>query len=75
MSFRTLQYVLGAVVAAVGLAMIPSALVAAMYQEWGEVGGILLASLITVLLGGLAWRYGHQAQLTAREGFAIVGLA
>ena len=75
MKFRTLQYVLGAVVAAAGLAMIPSAVVAGIYREWNEMGGLLLASLITVVVGGLAWRFGKQDQLTTREGFAIVGLA
>lgn len=75
MSLRTLQYVLGAVVAAVGLAMLPAAVVAGIYQEWADLGGIVLAALATVAVGGLAWRYGRQAELTTREGFAIVGLA
>lgn len=76
MSWRTLQYIIGAVVAAAGLAMLPAALVSAIYQEWGELAGISLAALVTVIGGIAAWRgYGRQASLTAREGFAIVGLS
>ncbi|MBT8202110.1 MAG: TrkH family potassium uptake protein [Acidimicrobiia bacterium] len=75
MSRRTLQYVLGAVVGAVGLAMIPAAIVAGIYQEWGEMGQIFLAALLTFGIGFVAWRFGDQAELTAKEGFAIVGLA
>lgn len=75
MSARTLQYVLGAVVAAVGLAMVPAAIVAGIYQEWADAGEILLAAVLTVAVGTVAWRYGKQAQLTTKEGFAIVGLA
>ena len=75
MSRRTLQYILGAVVAAIGAAMLPAAVVAAIYQEWADAGGILLAGLLTIIAGVAAWRgYGGRT-LTAREGFAIVGLA
>jgi len=74
-SLRTLQYILGAVVAAVGIAMLPSAGVAAIYQEWSHALGILLAALLTFAAGIIAWR-GHGGRtLTAREGFVIVGLA
>ncbi|NNJ47803.1 MAG: TrkH family potassium uptake protein, partial [Acidimicrobiia bacterium] len=75
MSYRTLQYILGAVVAAIGVAMIPAAIVAGIYQEWADMVEILVAALVTILIGGVAWKYGRQAQLTTREGFAIVGLA
>ena len=75
MSYRTLQYILGAVVAAIGVAMIPAAIVAGIYQEWADMVEILVAALVTIVIGGVAWKYGRQAQLTTREGFAIVGLA
>ena len=75
MSFRTLQYILGAVVVAIGVAMIPAAVVAGIYQEWADMVEILIAALLTIVIGGVAWKYGKQAQLTTKEGFAIVGLA
>ena len=75
MSYRTLQYILGAVVAAVGVAMVPAAIVAGIYQEWADMGEILAAAVMTFIVGYLAWRYGKQGQLSTREGFAIVGLA
>lgn len=75
MSFRTLQYILGAVVAAIGVAMIPAAIVAGIYQEWADMVEILVAALVTIVMGAAAWKHGKQAQLTTKEGFAIVGLA
>ncbi len=45
MSFRTLQYILGAVVAAIGMAMIPAAIVAGIYQEWADMVEILVAEV------------------------------
>ena len=36
---------------------------------------ILVAAVVTVVVGAVAWKYGKQAQLTTKEGFAIVGLA
>lgn len=75
MSRRSLQYIIGAVVAAVGVAMVPAAIVSAIYREWSHASGILAAAAATLLVGLLAWR-GHDGRtLTAREGFAIVGLA
>ncbi len=55
--------------------MLPAAVVSGIYQEWADMVEILVAALITIVIGGLAWRYGRQAQLTTKEGFAIVGLA
>ena len=75
MSYRTLQYILGAVVAAVGVAMVPAAIVAGIYQEWADMGEILAAAAMTFIVGYLAWRTGRQGQLSTREGFAIVALA
>jgi trk system potassium uptake protein TrkH len=77
MSIRRLLRVIGAVVAAVGVAMLVPTITALIYQEWGDAGQILLAALLTAAAGGWAWRFGRSAmtQLTAREGFAIVGLS
>jgi trk system potassium uptake protein TrkH len=75
MSYRTLQYILGAVVAAVGVAMVPAAIVSGIYQEWADMGEIVAAAAMTFIVGYLAWRYGEQGELSTREGFAIVALA
>jgi len=76
MSRRTLTYVIGAVVAASGLAMLPAAIVSLIYQEWGQASGIAISSGLTMGIGLAAWRgYGRQGQLTTREGFATVGLS
>lgn len=77
MSLRRLLRVIGAVVGAIGVAMLAPALVALIYRESGDAWQIALASLVTVVAGGWAWAYGRSdaTQLTAREGFAIVGLS
>ncbi len=76
MSARRLIYVVGAVVAGVGLAMVPAGGVALVYREWGQAVAILLAGLFTVVVGAFAWRsVGRPGELTVREGFAAVGLS
>ncbi len=73
---RRLSFIIGAVVAASGLAMVPAALVSAGYQEWAEAGQILLAAAVTIIVGLIAWRFiGRHGVLTTKEGFAAVGLA
>lgn len=73
---RRLLYIVGAVVAASGVAMLPAALVSVGYGEWQSARGIGLAAAITVGLGALAWRrFGVAGELTTREGFAAVGLS
>jgi trk system potassium uptake protein TrkH len=73
---RRLSFIIGAVVAASGLAMVPAALVSAGYQEWAEAGQILLAAAVTIVVGLIAWRFiGRHGVLTTKEGFAAVGLA
>ena len=73
---RRLAYVVGAVVAAVGVAMLPAALVSAIYREWGDALAICGAALITVASGLAAWRLiGQKGRITTREGFAAVGLS
>jgi trk system potassium uptake protein TrkH len=76
MHFRRLLYVVGAVVAAVGSAMLSAALVALIYGERGDALGILLAAVAVVIVGVAMWRVlGEPGELTTREGFATVGLA
>ncbi|MBK5266940.1 MAG: TrkH family potassium uptake protein, partial [Acidimicrobiia bacterium] len=75
--FRQLSYVIGAVVAASGLAVMPAALTSAIYQEWADFRALVLAGVITMAVGGIFWRYvGRRgSELTSREGFAIVGVS
>jgi len=77
MSIRRLLGVIGAVVAAIGSAMSIPVLVALIYREYTDALQITIAAGVTVAIGGWAWRYGRSenTQLTAREGFAIVGLS
>ncbi|HDH03358.1 MAG TPA: TrkH family potassium uptake protein [Actinobacteria bacterium] len=73
---RRLAYVIGAVVMAAGVAMVPAAGVSAIYQEWNESLWILVAAGITVAAGYVSWRiFGRQGIVTTKEGFATVGLA
>ncbi len=75
--FRQLSYVIGAVVAASGLTVMPAALTSAIYQEWADFRALVLAGVITMVVGGIFWRYvGRRgSELTSREGFAIVGVS
>lgn len=73
---RRLSFIIGAVVAASGLAMVPAAAVSLVYQEWATAGQIFLAALVTVAVGATGWRvFGRHGVLTTKEGFAAVGLA
>ena len=73
---RRLSYIVGAVVAASGVAMLPAAAVGAVYGEWRDALGIVLAAAITVGAGLLGWRVvGRRGRITTREGFAAVGLS
>ena len=74
--FRHLAYVIGAVVAAAGVSMLPAAAVSLIYREWEAAGWITLAAAITVLCGLIGWKaVGRSGDLTTKEGFAAVGLA
>lgn len=77
MSRYRLLSVIGAVVGASGLAMFVPVLVALIYGEYGDALQITLAAAVTIAVGTTGWRYGRSddSQLTAREGFAIVGLS
>ena len=76
MQVRRLLHIIGAVVAASGLAMLTAAVVSAVYREGGDAARIGLAAGATMVIGLAAWRWFEAPdQLTAREGFAIVGLS
>ena len=76
MQVRRLFHVIGAVVAAAGLAMLSAVVVSLIYGDVAEAVQILLAAVVTVGLGFGAWKYfPAPPRLTAREGFAIVGLS
>lgn len=76
MSWRHLLHVVGAVLGAIGLAMLAAPAVSAIYQEWSEIPGLLLAAAITSLVGFGLWRiFDRPGELSTREGFAAVGLA
>ena len=76
MRFRRLLHVIGAVVAATGVAMLSAVLVALIYGDLGDAVAITAAAGVTVAVGAGAWRYFEAPdRLTAREGFAIVGLS
>jgi trk system potassium uptake protein TrkH len=76
MRLRRLLHVIGAVVGATGVAMLSAALVSLIYAEYEEALQIAAAAVVTAGLGGLAWRYFKApTHLTARDGFAIVGLS
>jgi trk system potassium uptake protein TrkH len=73
---QRLSYIVGAVVTGAGAAMIPPAIVAAVYRESTVSIQILMAAVITMIAGVLGWRViGRSGEITAREGFAAVGLA
>ena len=77
MSRRRLLSVIGAVVGSTGLAMLIPVATALIYREYGDAWQIALAALVTMGAGFFAWQYGRsesKAQLTAREGFVIVGM-
>jgi trk system potassium uptake protein TrkH len=76
MSWRHLLHVVGAVLGAIGLSMLAAPLVSAIYREWSDIPGLLLASAITVVVGFGLWRiFDRPGELSTREGFAAVGLA
>jgi trk system potassium uptake protein len=72
---RRLSYVLGATTVAVGVAMVPAGGVSLLYREWDDAAGILAAAIVTIVAGLVGWRVvGRPGTLTAKEGFAVVGL-
>ena len=76
MSWRRFAHVIGAVVAATGLAMLLPTVVALIYGETDVAWQVAMAAAITTGTGFMAWRYLEPpGQLATREGFAIVGLS
>ncbi len=77
MSRYRLLSVIGAVVGASGVAMFVPVVVALIYGEYSDAIQISIAAAVTIAAGTASWRYGRSddSQLTAREGFAIVGLS
>lgn len=76
MSWRNLLHVVGAVLGALGVAMLSPPIVSLIYREWEQIPGLLLASLITIVVGFVLWRiFDSPGELSAREGFAAVGLS
>ncbi|MGF1667377.1 MAG: TrkH family potassium uptake protein [Acidimicrobiia bacterium] len=73
---RRLAFIIGAVIGAAGVTMVPSALVSLLYGERVVAGQIVLAAGLTMGIGWLLWRwFGRQGVITTKEGFAAVGLA
>jgi len=73
---RTLSYVIGSAVTAVGASMLATAGLAYALGEPDTGQGILSAGAITVACGVLMWRIlGAATSISVKEGFAAVGLA
>lgn len=73
---RTLAFVIGSAITAVGASMLLAAAVSAAYGEWDAVVGILGAAAVTVVTGLSLWRFlGRALPIGVKEGFATVGLA
>lgn len=76
-STRRLSYVIGAVVLAASVMMLPAVATSLIYHEWVEAGQMLGAAAITAIIGLIAWRVVGvpSNNLTVREGFASVGMS
>ncbi len=76
MGYRPLLHVIGVVVAAVGLAMLVPVAASLIYGEWDTAIEITAAAAVTMALG-IAARQVFPApfRLSARQGFAVVGLS
>ena len=73
---RTLAFVIGAAVTAVGASMLLPLAVSAAYQEWSSALGIGMAAAVTIAVGVVTWRMvGRALPIGVKEGFATVGLA
>ncbi len=76
MSWRHLLHVVGAVIGAIGVSMLASALVSLIYREWSTALWIAAASVVTTILGLVLWRwFDKPGELSTREAFAAVALA
>ena len=73
---RTLAFVIGSAVSAVGASMLAAAAVSVAHGEWHAARGILIACVLTMAAGLILWRgFGRPAPIGVKEGFATVGLA
>ena len=73
---RRLSLIIGAVIGAGGVTMLPSSVVSLIYREGAVAAQIALAAAITMGCGWVLWaRVGRQGVITTKEGFATVGLA
>jgi len=73
---RRVGFVIGAVIAATGVSMIPSLITAGIYQELAESATIGVGAVLSTALGVIVMRTsGRPKTLTTREGFVAVGLA
>jgi len=73
---RRLVFIVGGVVTTAGASMFVPALVALGYGERHDALAIAVSALITITAGVLAWRIiCRSGELSAREGFAAVGLS
>lgn len=76
MSWRHLLHIVGAVLMAIGAAMLLPIVAALVYQEWSDVPAFLGSTLITAGIGFALWRvFDRPGEISAREGFASVGMA
>lgn len=56
--------------------MLSAVVVSALYQEWSDAAQISAAAVVTTAIGLAVWRaFDRPGELSAREGFAAVGLA
>ncbi len=76
-TFRSVSYVIGAVIVAAAGMMIPAIITSLLFREIAVAGQITGAAVITATVGLLAWRHlGRQPEdLSVREGFATVGIS
>lgn len=73
---RTLAFVIGAAITAIGSSMLVAAAVSVGYREWDSARAIALAALVTMAFGLVAWRVvGRPTPIGVKEGFATVGIA
>lgn len=72
---RTLAFVIGAAVTAVGASMLLAATVSVLDRDWDTATGILTAAAVTLGSGLVLWRIlGRPSRIGVKEGFATVGL-
>ncbi len=75
MSLRNVVSVVGLLLVFVGLSMFAALGVSLLYRD-GDTVPLLVAALLTMAVGGLAWRLtGLEGDLSPREGYAIVTFA